>query len=76
MAAPVGGIIWAIGAFVLRLSYQWIVAKIQGRRFDSFDRPSPPALRTDAGRDDTADGEDFGGSTHTQYVTSGSGKFF
>lgn len=30
---------WALGAFVLRISIMWAYAKIKGRRFDAFDRP-------------------------------------
>lgn len=39
VAAPVGSILWAGGAVCLRLSFQWIMAKKQGRRFDALDRP-------------------------------------
>jgi Na+/proline symporter len=39
VAAPVGGILWGIGALILRLSYQFIAAKVKGHRFDALDRP-------------------------------------
>lgn len=48
VAAPVGGLLWGCAAFVLRLSIQFILAKVQGHRFTALDRPlrsSPdPAL--------------------------------
>lgn len=42
VAAPVGGLLWALGAFALRISVQWIMAKRSGRRFDAFDKPAAP----------------------------------
>lgn len=39
VAAPVGGLLWGFGAFALRISVQWILAKVRGHRFDAFDRP-------------------------------------
>ena len=39
VAAPVGGLLWGLGAFALRISYQWIMAKTKGHKFDAFDRP-------------------------------------
>lgn len=39
VAAPVGGILWGVGALILRLSVQFVMAKVQGRRFDALDRP-------------------------------------
>ncbi|MCJ1407282.1 hypothetical protein MMC19_001353 [Ptychographa xylographoides] len=44
VAAPVGGLLWGFGALALRLGTQWVMARVQGRRFDALDRPpSPPA---------------------------------
>ncbi|RMZ12823.1 hypothetical protein D0864_00601 [Hortaea werneckii] len=42
VAAPVGGLVWATAAFVLRISAQWFMAKRKGTRFDSFDKPAAP----------------------------------
>ena len=42
VAAPVGGLIWGLGALTLRLGVQWTMAKVKGHRFDAFDRPPPP----------------------------------
>jgi hypothetical protein len=39
VAAPFGGLLWGFGALVVRLSFQWLVAKIKGQRFDSLDKP-------------------------------------
>ncbi|KLP00206.1 uncharacterized protein FFB20_06058 [Fusarium fujikuroi] len=39
VAAPVGSILWGCGALALRLSYQYMSAKIRGHRFDALDRP-------------------------------------
>ena len=39
VAAPVGSLLWGFGALALRLSFQWVMAKKQGRRFDALDRP-------------------------------------
>jgi len=40
VAAPFGGLLWGFGALALRLTYQFIDAKIKGHRFDALDRPS------------------------------------
>jgi Na+/proline symporter len=39
VAAPVGGILWALAAFALRISVLWIKAKVKHERFTAFDRP-------------------------------------
>ncbi|KAG6004697.1 hypothetical protein E4U21_000852 [Claviceps maximensis] len=39
VAAPVGGILWGFGALGLRLSFQYIKAKVRHERFDALDRP-------------------------------------
>lgn len=40
VAAPVGGLLWGLGAFILRISFQFIHAKVKGHRFDALDRPA------------------------------------
>lgn len=40
IAAPVGGLLWGIGACALRLGCQWASAKIKGYRFDALDKPA------------------------------------
>ncbi|KAK2808151.1 hypothetical protein FQN50_004892 [Emmonsiellopsis sp. PD_5] len=39
LAAPLGGIIFGIIALLLRLTFYFLLAKYQGRRFDALDRP-------------------------------------
>ncbi len=39
LAAPIGGLLWGFGAFTMRISVQWMLAKVRGHRFDAFDRP-------------------------------------
>ena len=42
VAAPVGGLLWALGAFGLRLGTQWVIARYKGTRFDALDKPAAP----------------------------------
>ncbi|KAI9715907.1 MAG: hypothetical protein M1812_005727 [Candelaria pacifica] len=42
VAAPIGGLLWGFGTLAVRLSCQFLSAKIKGQRFDAFDRPPPP----------------------------------
>lgn len=39
VAAPFGGLLWGFGALLLRLSFQYVMAKKRGLRFDALDRP-------------------------------------
>jgi Na+/proline symporter len=39
VAAPVGGLLWGLGAMILRLALQFIMAKVKGKRFDALDKP-------------------------------------
>ena len=32
--------LWALGAFALRIAFHWVQAKRKGVRFDAFDAPS------------------------------------
>jgi Na+/proline symporter len=45
VAAPVGGLLWALGAFLLRVAYEKVKSKRNHERFAAFDRP-PPADRS------------------------------
>ena len=49
VAAPIGGLIWALAAMALRLTTQWILAKIRGHRFKAFDRPAPDRPHSSTG---------------------------
>ena len=69
VAAPIGGLIWGFGAFFIRVSLQWISAKVGGRRFDSFDPPMSSDT-PEAGSD-----EDQEPVTHVE-ASSVKGKFF
>jgi hypothetical protein len=40
VAAPIGGLLWAFGAFAVRLAIQYANAKIKGHRFDALDKPA------------------------------------
>jgi Na+/proline symporter len=40
VAAPIGGLLWGFGASAVRLTYQFIDAKVKGHRFDALDRPA------------------------------------
>ena len=40
VAAPFGGLLWGFGALAVRLSFQWLIAKVKGQRFDSLDKPA------------------------------------
>ena len=44
VAAPVGGLLWACAAFVGRVSFLWIMAKVKGERFTALDRVSAPTV--------------------------------
>lgn len=65
VAAPVGSLLWGFGALSVRLAFQWVMAKKQGRRFDALDRP-PRIERSTSPETD-----------HDQHlVSSTTGKFF
>ena len=65
VAAPVGGLLWGIGALGFRLSFQFVYAKVKGHRFDALDRPAyldarvegePEYAASDEIREDAQDG--------------------
>lgn len=76
MAAPVGGLLWGFGAFCLRVGAQWVLARVQGRHFDAFDRP-PPSCHSLVVRADRrpSDEEDRGPVANTK-ASSIEGRFF
>ena len=59
VAAPIGGLVWGFSALVLRLFFQWTMAKLKGRRFEGFDRPLPalPSLYTEHANEHDIDPE-------------------
>jgi hypothetical protein len=57
VAAPVGGLLFALAAFGIRLGALWIKAKVKGQRFDALDRPAAPDAAFYTGRVQTGDHE-------------------
>lgn len=56
------------------MSFQWIMAKVGGRRFDSFDRPAAlPSSSLDAPE---ADSDEDHGPVGSVEVPPAKGKFF
>jgi hypothetical protein len=73
VAAPVGGLLWGFGALALRLSIQYVMARVKGRRFDALDRPLP------RGAPQLVDPEvagDSGSSSDAPGLAKTTGKFF
>ena len=76
VAAPIGGLLWAAGAFAARIAFQWIQAKRKGHRFEAFDRPPPPSPRLYTGRTSPGSEEEPEDRENTLTVTSQKGKFY
>lgn len=51
VAAPVGGLLWALAAFAGRLGVQWVRARVKGTRFDALDKPAAPDAGFYTGRE-------------------------
>jgi Na+/proline symporter len=76
VAAPVGGLLWGCGALVLRLSYQWVHAKVKGYRFEALDRPAYLDRHVD-GAGEYADSDEIHEDSQAGIVTvDHKGKFF
>lgn len=43
LAAPLGGLIFALLTLLLRIGSLFVIAKLRGTRFTAFDRPPPPS---------------------------------
>jgi len=67
VAAPFGGLLWGFGALGLRLSVQWVAAKVRKERFEALDRPL-------VSQEEYEDAEEVDGTTTV--ASSKSGKFF
>lgn len=76
VAAPVGGMLFAIAALVLRLSAQWVFAKVSGRRFEALDRVKPLAAEDYAGVGGEDGEESLAGREDVVAGSGKSGKFF
>ena len=71
VAAPVGGLLFAVAAFICRVGFLWTVARVRGHTFDALDPPPPlPAFPQDRGS--SGDPEEW----HGQSLPSVKGKFF
>lgn len=80
VAAPFGGLIFAVVACALRLTVLWIKAKIQGTRFDALDKPIENSIYRagDSERDrNNVSSEEYEAEVVHESVRAGSsGKFF
>lgn len=72
VAAPVGSFLWGFGALGLRLTFQFVMAKRQGRRFDALDRP----VVNDSAVDNSVDQGEIHQRHDETVSTKGPGKFF
>jgi len=74
VAAPFGGLLWAFGACGLRIAFLWVMAKVQGHRFDALDRPVPSQLAQPG----ALDSHDHGSEAVLEQTveTSHKGRFF
>ncbi|KAF0638125.1 hypothetical protein FPSE5266_08230 [Fusarium pseudograminearum] len=65
VAAPVGSLLWGCGAMIVRITFQYVHAKVRGHHFDALDRPLD--LRPVSREDDTPS---------ENLVSQTTGKFF
>ncbi|GIZ47626.1 hypothetical protein CKM354_001071300 [Cercospora kikuchii] len=63
VAAPVGGLLFAIAACILRLSVQYMLARSRGHRFTGLDRPAAPDAAFDPSDRDSIHRTDYGTTT-------------
>lgn len=76
VAAPVGGLLWGVGALIVRLTYQYINARVKGIRFDALDRPAYLEQRVE-GENEYAVSSEIHSDTADGLVTvDHKGKFF
>nr|POE54454.1 hypothetical protein CFP56_41392 [Quercus suber] len=73
VAAPVGGLLFGLGAFLIRIAVLWVRAKVAGHRYTAFDRPEAPDAAFQRERRHSMDHLD-NGVEHT--VVDVKGKFF
>jgi Na+/proline symporter len=77
VAAPFGGLLWGFGALVVRLSFQWLIAKIKGQRFDSLDKPDYLTRPRIVDTNEYTDSADITAADEEGVITSHpKGKFF
>ncbi|TVY49432.1 hypothetical protein LOCC1_G001059, partial [Lachnellula occidentalis] len=76
VAAPIGGLLWGFGALCVRLTFQFVAAKVKGHRFDALDRPAYLDRRVE-GAPEYADSSDINSDAREGLVTvDHKGKFF
>lgn len=73
VAAPFGGLIWGFLALGARLSFQYLLAKKRGHRFDALDRP---LIAPDSRADDDDDTNSVSVQRDEVGVSKSTGKFF
>lgn len=73
VAAPVGGLLWGFGALALRLTIQYIRARVKGERFDALDRPAYLGGQEPV---DPEVGNETETSSDTPGISKSTGKFF
>ncbi|KAL9127081.1 MAG: hypothetical protein Q9217_003983 [Psora testacea] len=76
VAAPVGGLLWAMATFALRIGFLWVFSKVKGRRFDAFDRPLPQSPTTCVGGADRSSDTRPDEHERVLSVKAQKGKFF
>ncbi|CZT20057.1 uncharacterized protein RCC_05914 [Ramularia collo-cygni] len=79
VAAPVGGLLFSIAAFVGRISVLWITAKLGGYPFTALDRPAAPDAAFDYAERLSMDRPDSSSEIHggvQSSVVKVHGKFF
>ncbi|KAI1501659.1 hypothetical protein F5X99DRAFT_382078 [Biscogniauxia marginata] len=73
VAAPIGGLVWGFIALALRLTFQYVRARLRGMRFDGLDRPIMVSSQEESDPfDHEVDSHDEVTTTNTKIV----GKFF
>lgn len=77
VAAPVGGLLWGFGAFVLRIGVQWVYAKVKGEKFTALDKPVYLTRPRSAQGNEYADEGEIAVDNEAEIVTiTHMGKFF
>ena len=75
VAAPAGGLLWAFGASGLRVGSQWLLARLQGYRFDALLR-HPPSTQPFLGRNEDGNTGTVGVDSPDQGTPQLKGSFF
>lgn len=76
VAAPFGGLIWGLGAFCVRLTFQFVLAKVKGHRFETWDRPAYLDRRVEGEPEYADDGEIHSDAQEGLVTVDHKGKFF